>query len=236
MSKKKRFYFHADTKKKCAAFYDATGIKFSLSMSGKMDGVLSISTNCKYNARCIRNMTIPGSICGKCFAHKTVDHYDALSINTRNNLDKLTAAIIPADIWPTFDPADLDYMIRIESFGDVQNAIQAINYMNLAAANPECVVTAWTKNPDIWETAIKLRKGGKPANMNLIFSAMFIDKPATFDKIRYWFFDKSFTVYSKEYAASQGENFINCGARSCRDCKRCYTLGGDFENVREQVK
>lgn len=233
---KKRFYFHADTKKKAAAFYELTGIKFSLSMSAKMDGVLSISTNCKYNARCIRNMAIAGSICEHCFAHKTVDHYDALSVNTRRNLEILTDHIIPVETWPTFDANDLDHMIRIESFGDVQNAIQAINYMNLAAANPDCVVTAWTKNPDIWETAIKLRKGGKPANMVLILSSMFVDKPNIFDRVRFWFFDKQFTVYSKEYTDAQPADFITCGARSCRDCKRCYALGGDFENVRELLK
>lgn len=222
--------FGADTENKAKAFYEKTGIKFSLSMSGKMLGVLSLSTNCKFNARCIRNMAIKGSICEHCFARNTIEHYKkGLAKNTKRNLEILTEKVIPVSDWVTFNADDLGHMIRIESFGDVQNAVQCINYMNLARANADCMVTAWTKNPDIWKTAIDIEKmAGRdfPENMILIQSALFLNTeiaPA------FPFIEKVFTVFDKAI-----NNGINCGERKCRNCKRCYRHGADF--VRELLK
>lgn len=221
--------FSSDTQNKAADFKSRTGISFSLDMSGKMLGVLSLSTNCRYNARCIKNMTHPTWICAHCFAANTVDHYDALSVNTKANLDKLTDHVIPVDEWPTFNADDLGHMIRIESFGDVASAIQCINYMNLARANSDCTVTAWTKNPDIWNTAIGMeRTNGRdlPSNMIIIQSSPVMNKviKPVFD-----FIEKVFTVFD-----TPTDNGINCGERKCRNCKRCYTHGHD--SVRELLK
>lgn len=218
--------FSADTEKKAKAFRAKYGVSFSLNMSGKMLGVLSLSTNCKYNARCIRNMAIKGSICEHCFARNTIEHYKkGLAKNTRKNLEVLTDTVIPVSEWPTFNADDLGNMIRVESFGDVQNAIQVLNYFNLALANPDCMVTAWTKNPDIYKTAIDM--GHKmPANFILIQSALFVNKEC---KPAFPFIEKVFTVYDKAV-----NNGINCGERKCRNCKRCYRHGADF--VRELLK
>lgn len=222
--------FSADTEKKAKAFSAKHGVSFSLNMSGKMLGVLSLSTNCKFNARCIRNMAIKGSICEHCFARNTIDHYKkGLAKNTKKNLEVLTDTVIPVSEWPTFNADDLGHMIRVESFGDVQNAIQCINYMNLARANADCMVTAWTKNPDIWKTAIDIEKmAGRdfPENMILIQSALFVNKEIT---PAFPFIEKVFTVYDKAI-----NNGINCGERKCRNCKRCYRHGADF--VRELLK
>lgn len=228
----KRFYFHSDTKRKCAEFAAKYGVHFSLGMSGKMDGVLSLSTLVAANERCAKNAAIKGSICEHCFARKTVKAYKGLNKNLQDNYNVLTSKVIPADKWPVFDPSDLDGMFRIESFGDVANAIQVINYFNLAERNPGVTFTAWTKSPDIYRAAIMMGHA-KPANFILIKSSLFIDRET---RCNYDFIDKTFTVYSAERAAAEPDGFINCGARSCRDCKRCYRNAGNRENVRELLK
>lgn len=217
--------FSRDTEKKAESFCEETGVSFSLSLTAKMLGVLSLSTNCKFNARCIRNMAIKGSICEHCFARGTVEQYDALSVNTRKNLDVLTYKVIPAEAWPTFNAGDLGHMIRIESFGDVQNVIQVLNYFNLALANPDCTVSAWTKNPDIYKMALDM--GHKmPKNFILIQSSLFLgrEQQPAFD-----FIEKVFTVYT-----DGSDNGINCAERKCRNCKRCYMHGREY--VHELLK
>lgn len=197
-----------------------------------MDGVLSLSTSVAVNPRCAINARISGSICNRCFASRTVKAYKGLRKNLQDNFNALTSVVIPADEWPEFDPSDLDGMFRIEAFGDVANAIQVINYFNLAARNPKITFTAWTKNPDIYRAAIMMGHA-KPANFILIKSSLFIDRET---RCTYDFVDKTFTVYSAERAGAEPDGFINCGARSCRDCKRCYRNAGNRENVRELLK
>lgn len=196
-----------------------SAIIVSDNMTGKMYDFPSISTNCLCNPFCLARIekASPDSICSHCFAEATVNHYSDLNDNCKRNFDILTTEIIPLELLPRFYP-DVR-QCRIESFGDVYNVTQAINYINIAIVNPGVNVTAWTKNPYVWKKAFE--KAGKPANFTFILSSQFLNKTAEpSPAIKKWI-DIIFTVYSPDYIGANKIN-INCGARSCRTCKECY--------------
>ena len=93
----------------------------------------------------------------------------------------------------------------------------------------------WTKNPGLIDKVIKAGRE-KPKNLIIIYSSPYIDKPVNVDTYIkcYPFIDKVFTVYSKEYIRDHKID-INCGARSCLECGRCYSKRTGKE-VREQLK
>lgn len=201
-------------------FEALTGIMFSHNMSGKMEGILSISTSCTLNPICRKRMQDGDSICSECFSVDTQGNYKALYENMCLNAIKLSETVLDKKVIP-FIPADIT---RIESFGDVQNVNQAINYINMCYMNPHCSFTAWTKNLAIWLTAF--RKVGKPKN--LIFgvssSKKNIVEKIVQSAVRY--VDFVFTVYELDWLLKNGinpETFINCGGRLCRGCMNCYT-------------
>ena len=202
-----------------AEFEAFTGIMFSHSMTGKLDGVLSLSTSCACNNRCIARMKNPDLICSDCFAVDTQSNYKGVFENTALNAAILSKEILPVSLWPVLDTD----ILRIESFGDVINVVHAINYINLAYANPDTTVTAWTKNPDLWVKAFK--KVGKPHN--LIFGVSSDRKNEVMEiKPEYRpYVNFVFTVYELDFLLEKGVNpeaFINCGGKSCRGCMKCY--------------
>lgn len=203
------------------------GIHFTLNHTGKMTGMASLSTSVIENPICAARARVPGSICEKCFAAAMMKRYgDDFRDCFKKNTEVLTNTIIPVKEWPL-----LNYRVfRLESFGDLQNAIQVINYFNFARRNPKTVFALWTKNPRFIDEAI--RNGNrKPKNIIIIQSSCFIDKE---DEKAFDFIDKVFTVYSKPYIKENNVE-INCGARNCLECGRCYSKRTGSV-VREQLK
>lgn len=81
------------------------------------------------------------------------------------------------------------------------------------------------KNPFILEKAIAAE--GKPKNLIVVLSAEKLDiidpeKKYQQMKERFLFIDKMFFVHDKK-AAVENEININCGARNCLTCGRCYS-------------
>jgi len=183
-------------------------------MSGKMENIASISTSCERNPICIARMKAGDSVCSKCFADVTVRRYSELGKNCADNYDLLTSEVLPVDMLPVFKP-DVE-IVRIESFGDVGNVTQAINYINIIRSNPHVTFAWWSKNAWIINEAFELC--GKPKNVVMVESSEKLnvqkEKSANFDKV--------FTVYDAEHISS-GNVKINCGARSCNTCRRCYS-------------
>lgn len=216
-----------------AALLDTTsrqpsGLHLTLNHTGKMQGIHSLSTSCKGNAQCQKNAQIPGSICSHCFSFAMMKRYANLDGCMEKNGEILRAGIIPEDQIPT----TTGQIFRFESFGDLANWLQAANYMNIARRNPQTRFALYTKNPRFIAEAIK-NGYSKPANLVIVYSSLFLNKQARppFD-----FIDKVFTVYDKEENAPAG---INCGARSCFTCQRCYKRNPDgvtVEHVSELLK
>lgn len=78
----------------------------------------------------------------------------------------------------------------------------------------------------------------KPNNLNIIYSVAGLNSNAAaaiydaFQSFGYEFIDKVFTVYDAEHA--HGIN-INCGARDCATCGKCYHKN-DIVFINEKLK
>ena len=204
-----------------------SGLHFTLNHTGKMQGIHSLSTSCKGNAQCQKNAQIKGSICEHCFSFAMMKRYTNLDSCMERNAEILRAGILPADQIPT----TTGVIFRFESFGDLANWIQAANYIQIATRNPQTRFALYTKNPRFIAEAIA--KGyEKPANLVIVFSSLFLNAQA---RAPYPFIDKVFTVYDSEEKAPNG---INCGARSCFTCQRCYRASkpGEVEQIAELLK
>lgn len=183
-------------------------------MGGKMENIPSISTSCEENPICIARMKAGDSVCAHCFADVTVRRYTELGKNCAANYDLLTSEVLPLAALPIFKP-DVE-IVRIESFGDVANVTQAINYINIINANPSVTFAWWSKNAPIINEAFD--QVGKPKNVVMVESSEKLNVQKEISPN----FDKVFTVYDEAHIVDQKVN-INCGARSCNTCRMCYT-------------
>lgn len=203
-------------------------------MSGKMQGIPSISTSVLDNPICQKRREQKNSICAKCFAANTAARYSSLAKNLSSNLELLTSEILPDDVLPRFIP-ELASIVRFESFGDLASVNQATNYLNIARVNPGVRFAIWTKNIAILAAAVEM--AGKPENIRVIYSAPMINKPIDAEKVKRTFpsVDAVFTVYDKKHVAENGTD-INCGAKSCITCRNCYDRPDFYSDIREQLK
>lgn len=208
-------------------FEDRYGLHFTREHTGKMKGVMSISTACPDNPYCINRRNLKGTICEFCYAFQMTKRYKNMLPCLRKNTEVLTTTIIPKKDMP-FLFSETGYF-RFESFGDLINEIQVVNYFNMASANRHMKCALWTKNP--WIIASAIRKYGikKPRNLTIVFSSYYLNEQMKVSET-YDFIDKVFTVYDKKFAKKAGIE-INCGGRKCADCGRCYeNYGGKVVN------
>lgn len=194
-----------------------SGLHFTTRHTGKMAGMISISTSVTTNERCAKNAAIPGSICEKCFAAKQMRVFPGMDTPMIENQRILTSSVLPLELLPELNAL----YFRFEAFGDLNNATQVKNYFNLCHKNPRVKFALWTKNPDYIAEAIA-DGYEKPENLNVVLSSLFINKqrPNPFP-----FVDKVFTVYSPDHIKENAVE-INCGARSCFSCGLCYEKNG----------
>ena len=197
-------------------------VHVSDSMSGKMAGIPSISSSCLCNPICIQRMKDGNSVCAHCFAEATLNRYHAAGAAMERNFKLLTDSVLPLELLPVFCNVSI---ARIESFGDIANVTQAINYANICKVNPNVRFAWWTKNAAILKKAFDIV--GKPANVVIIESA---PKLNTEIKPSNEYIDKTFTVYE-----DGDDDFINCGARCCATCRRCYSFDTE-KAIHEKLK
>lgn len=208
-------------------FKDNVGVHITTGHTGKMEGINSLSTSVLLNPICQKRAKDPTSICSKCFAEKIANARKELRGCLAKNTEVLTNQIIPVKEWPVLNAS----IFRLESFGDLNNGTQFKNYINFAKRNPRTTFALWTKNANIVDEVF--REGvKKPRNMIIILSSPRINVPRA---PRYDWVDKVFTVYEKAYAESRGIE-INCGARDCLGCQRCYTKTRKVEYINELLK
>ena len=200
---------------------------FCTNHGGKMAGVPSLSTSCLANPICQERAKDPKSICAHCFAAGLMKCRPSIHDKGVRNYEFLSAAIYPVEEMPI-----LNYLVfRLESFGDLGNVNQAGNYFNLAAANPRTMFALWTKNPHIIAEMMETTGIEKPRNLVIVYSSPKVNEEHDPGE-RYPFIDKVFTVYDKEHAETVE---INCGARNCLKCGRCYSKRTG-RHVREILK
>lgn len=203
----------------------------------KLNGINSLSTCCIDNCFCLDRMQCDDSVCKKCYANTQQKQQLALQDNNTINGVILRNILIPAKYWKKYlNPADISKYFRFESFGDVANKTQALNYIEFCKAFPHVHFAAWTKNTGIWYFAFQ--DAGKPKNLAYIVSSNKVNKPESWRLESDKNINHIFTVYDKNYIA-ENNTCINCGGRSCMECirkhKACYFT--DTETViNEQLK
>lgn len=195
----------------------------------KLEGIDSISSSVFDNCFCKAWRKVKDCICAHCYAYNQQARQGGLrEHNTLNGLI-LRNVLIPVAAFRRL-PIFSEY-IRIESFGDVANVIQARNYIRIIKAFPGKRCAAWSKNLAIWDKALKA-EGGKPANLTFVASSPYMNKPVSADVLaKYDFIDHVFTVYEKAYAI-KNNIVINCGGKKCMTCilekTGCYFRGNNF--------
>lgn len=207
------------------------------SKKSKLNGINSLSTCCLDNCFCLDRMKDNVSVCLHCYAGTQQKQQLALQDNNIINGVILRNIVIPAKYWKKYiSPADISKYFRFESFGDVANKNQALNYIEFCKAFPKVHFAAWTKNTGIWFFAFQ--QAGKPQNLSYIVSSNKVNNPETWRIQSNTNINHIFTVYDKKYIQKNAID-INCGGRSCMDCirkhKACYFT--DTETViNEQLK
>lgn len=207
------------------------GLHVTQKHTGKMSGMLSLSTNMLINKFCLQHRNICGSICQHCYANTLLTMRQTMQKALTYNSILLKNAVLPLEILPRINSR----VFRFESFGDLDNVNRAINYLNICRVNPETTFALWTKNPVILNRAFKAGYT-KPENLIIIYSSLFVNDVQSGLRMKrvYKWIDKVFTVYDKE-TIKRDNIAINCGARSCFTCRRCYSK--DTETIiNEQLK
>lgn len=192
-------------------------------MANKLEGICSISSSVHDNCFCKARRLILDCICQYCYAHNQQAYQTGLKEHNILNGILLRNVLIPVKAFKKL--VIVFPYLRIESFGDVQNVIQARNYIRIIKAFPRKRCAIWSKNIEIWHKAF-LEEGGKPANTTFVVSSPYLNQPIAETILEsYPEIDHIFTVYTKSYAKKHNIK-INCGGRKCLECiKRrinCY--------------
>lgn len=197
-----------------ANFKKVTGISITEKHKGKMSGMMSLSTSCIGNEYCKRYAEDGDKICSHCYAQTQMKRYKNMHPCYERNADVLCGRVLSKEEMPLLNTA----FFRFESFGDLRNETQVINYFNICKANKHVKFALWTKNPFLIQRAID-NGAKKPSNLQIVLSSHYLNKPMDITPLS--FADKVFTVYDKNFI-KENDVDINCGARSCLTCQKCY--------------
>jgi len=206
--------------------------------TGKMEGINSISTSVTANEFCQKQQAIAGSICSHCFAEAMMGMYGALEAKLLRNTTILTERVLSFDELPDTTGCDI---FRFESFGDLNNKTQLINYLNIVRRNPGTRFTLWTKRYGLVKDYFGQPGVEVPSNFTLILSSLMVNKKISLEpfkacgKFRLGQL-KVFTVYDYDYIVKHYEEMdLNCGSRCCIKCRHCYDEN-DIEEISEVLK
>lgn len=174
-------------------------------------------------------------ICGFCFANNLLEFKKNIQTPLDKNTEILTSRILDDSEIPFINR----FVFRFESFGDLHNTVQAINYISIAQKNPHCTFAWWSKRPNIIADAMmELNITTLPENIVCIFSSYYLNKINTAITKKYDFINVVFTVFDKYYLEEHPEIEIHCGSRQCLGCMKCYTRRqkGNVIYINELVK
>jgi len=193
-------------------------------LTGKMEGIPSISTSPRLNESCRKNKKIPGSICSKCYSFNTLKFRPIVGEALARNSKLLGGRVLDRSEIPFLNYA----VFRFESHGDVLNETHEENLCRIAERNPGTFFVQWTKRFSLVEKFFDSR--AKPKNLRLIYSSLMMSTRLDIKRFRHA--DKIFTVWPRQ---DRGASWINC-AKSCASCMTCYTPGNNVRYIDEIVK
>lgn len=194
-------------------------------MTGKMEGLSSISTSPLLNPGCIRRNKCNGSICKSCFSVNQMHRQK----NTREKMERNTGLLTKVLLKIQEIPRIFTKLFRFEAFGDIHpgedGERQLSNYRHIAEENADTLTALWSKS--VGKCSRHFEKHSKPENMQFIASAARENPPEEhLEKLlAVKHVNKVFAVYSPEYAREHWIE-INCGDKKCIECRWCYTGEG----------
>lgn len=215
---------------------DALRASFTTKHTGKMNGLWSVSTSPTLNPHCLERRKNGATVCAHCFAFRQLGRYKSQGEKLIRNTALWTKTLYS----PSYMPEIKSDLFRLEAFGDIINTTQVLNYFALCIRNPRVKFALWTKNPQIVWQALETNGYKKPQNLVIVYSSPALNRPAD-NMLKLYtmpngrgMIDKVFTVYTADAIERDGVR-INCGARSCNSCRRCYSKRtGAFVN--EKIK
>lgn len=206
------------------------GVLWETNHEGKMKGIKSIGTSCINNPYCLKRQQDGCSICSHCYAMTYMKMRKSLKEHLLENAQILTKTeLVGREI-----PVTNDLIYRFESFGDLQNEQHLRNFIAIANRNPYTTFGLWTKNIWFLDNVFKKQGVEKPSNMRVIVSSPLLNEVLKIDREERPYIDHVFTVFDKNFI-KQEKIEINCGARSCLTCGKCYKNDTEFL-INEELK
>lgn len=187
---------------------------------GKMEGIPTITTSMMCNPICAKRAQDKTSICAHCYAQRGLKIYKAARDRYAENTEQLSSHDLMDYEIPTINSR----IARFESHGDLVNVTHAKNYLRICVKNPWCTFAIWTKNASFMDAAIQ--ELGKPDNLVCVLSSDHLNQ-VTQEYTKYPWVDKVFTVFDKPFIKEHDVQ-INCGAKHCLSCHKCYEHNGEF--------
>lgn len=195
--------------------------------TGKMSGIPSVSTSQIFNKACKLLSQNKQNICYYCYARK----YSKLYKNLDAALLYNTLLLSFTYINPKTQAAGLANFkyVRFESFSDLQNMQHFYNLYQIAKYFNETNFALWTKRHLLVFGVMSTLKPLK--NLNFILSNFRLNDKG--ERIKDLFIAKFeslginpknlkyFNVFESDFAWNNNIE-INCGARSCASCLKCY--------------
>lgn len=215
-------------KEKCKMGFN--GVLWETNHQGKMKGIKSIGTSCANNPHCIARRQNGESVCSKCYAMTYMKMRKSLQEHLEDNAKILANTLLEGREVPVTN----ELIYRFESFGDLYNDTHLQNYVEIAKKNEHTIFGLWTKNLWILDEVFNKKEIEKPQNVSIVASSPLMNKPMELDRKKYWMVDHVFTVYDKKFIKCNNVD-INCGARSCLGCKKCY-IDKDTFYINEMLK
>jgi len=191
--------------------------------AGKMELIRSANTSPVDNDFCLK-MSESKAICSSCYSMRSLKSYRKTCRPSwyRNGV-LLTMHEYPVEAMPVV----MDRVFRIHSHGEIISPRHYRNIIRLACRNPETIFAFWSKRKDIVQRA---GVENIPSNVIMIYSNPSVDRVS---RIIPKGFSKVFNVVSKEHA-KRNKIAVNCGARKCFECQRCYKF--ETESVIVELK
>jgi len=184
--------------KKQDGVVNLTPVRVSSGLSGKLDGVLAVTTVSLANRFCLARMKNNDLVCSKCYVPESLridgilayaqnmyvlTHFDLSErpdwipvLKVQWAKDRLKKKLITARAKGKIDISDNEIerlynarpLCRFESLGDLACTLQAKNYLTIAYQNPDFDIALWTKNPAVLAAAID--ENGRPLNLSTVLS------------------------------------------------------------------
>ena len=197
---------------------------------GKMKGIKSIGTSCVDNPFCLKRRQDGLSVCSKCYAVTYMKMRKTLKQHLADNAKILANTLLEEREIPVTN----DLIYRFESFGDLYNKTHLLNYITIAERNQYTKFGLWTKNIWILDEVFNHDHILKPNNLSIVVSSPTLNVQMNLNREKYWMVDHLFTVYDKDFIKNNNIE-INCGAKSCLGCKKCY-IDNNIIYINEQLK